>query len=141
MSLDLHGIATARMFRNCPAFTALRTYPHVNFDDTGARAARLLLRILDEGLRPVAARVWMPLLVRGDELITETGLYGGFLKRAAAIEQEPGVLSAGVFIGNPFTDVPELGCQAVVVTDGDPELAGRKALELADGFFDQRAAM
>ncbi len=141
MSLDLHGIATARMFRNCPAFTALRTYPHVDFDDTGARAARLLLRILDEGLRPVAARVWMPLLVRGDELITETGLYGGFVKRADAIEQEPGVLSAGLFIGNPFTDVPELGSEAVVVTNGDPGLARQKALALADGFFDRRAEM
>ncbi len=141
MSLDLHGIATARMFANCPAFTALRTYPHVDFDEAGARAAKLLLRILDEGLRPVAARVWMPLLVRGDELITETGLYGGFLRRAAAMVDEPGVLSAGVFIGNPFTDVPELGCQAVVVTDGDGALAQKKALELADGFFDQRAAM
>lgn len=141
MSLDLHGIATARMFKHCPAFTALRTYPHVDFADTGARAARLLLRILDEGLRPVAARVWMPLLVRGDELITETGLYGGFLKRAEAIEREPGVLSAGLFIGNPFTDVPELGSQAVVVTDGDAGLARQKALELAAGFFDRRADM
>ena len=141
MSLDLHGIATARMFRNCPAFTALRTYPHVDFADTGARAARLLLRILDEGLQPVAARVWMPLLVRGDELITETGLYGGFLRRAEAIEREPGVLSTGLFIGNPFTDVPELGSQAVVVTNGDAELARQKALELAAGFFDRRADM
>jgi microcystin degradation protein MlrC len=141
MSLDLHGIATARMFRHCPAFTALRTYPHVDFADTGARAASLLLRVLDEGLRPVTARVWMPLLVRGDELITETGLYGGFLKRAEAIEREPGVLSAGLFIGNPFTDVPELGSQAVVVTDGDAGLARHKALELAAGFFDRRADM
>ena len=124
MSLDLHGIATARMFRHCPAFTALRTYPHVDFADTGARAARLLLRILDEGLRPVAARVWMPLLVRGDELITETGLYGGFLKRPRRSSASPACSRPGVFIGNPFTDVPELGSQAVVVTDGD---AGSRA--------------
>ena len=89
----------------------------------------------------MAARVWMPLLVRGDELITETGLYGGFLRRAEAIEREPGVLSTGLFIGNPFTDVPELGSQAVVVTNGDAELAQQKALELAAGFFDRRADM
>jgi microcystin degradation protein MlrC len=55
--------------------------------------------------------------------------------------EEPGMLSAGVFIGNPFTDVPELGCQAVVVTDGDAALAQQKALERAEGFFAQRAAM
>ena len=89
----------------------------------------------------MAARVWLPLLVRGDELITETGLYGGFLKRAEAIEREPGVLSAGLFIGNPFTDVPELGSQAVVVADGDAGLARHKAIELAAGSFERRADM
>ena len=82
----------------------------------------------------------MPLLVRGDELITETGLYGGFLERAEAIEREPGVLSAGLFIGNPFTDVPELGSQAVVVTDGDAGLARQKALELASRVSSSRRA-
>jgi microcystin degradation protein MlrC len=51
------------------------------------------------------------------------------------------VLSAGLFIGNPFTDVPELGSQAVVVTDGDAGLARQKALELAAGFFERRADM
>jgi microcystin degradation protein MlrC len=141
MSLDLHGIVTARMLEHCQAMTALHTYPHVDFADAGARAAKLLLRILDEGVRPVAARVWMPLLVRGNELITETGLYGGFIRRAQALEREPGVLAAAFFIGNPFTDVPELGCQSILVTDGDVDLAAKHALALADGFFDRREEM
>ena len=70
ISLDLHGILTRRMLEHCDALALLHTYPHVDFADTGARAARLLLRILDEGLRPVTARVVVPALVRGDELIT-----------------------------------------------------------------------
>jgi microcystin degradation protein MlrC len=138
MSLDLHGILTGRMARQAPGMTTLHTYPHVDLADTGARAARLLLRVLRDGARPVAARLRLPMLVRGDECITETGIYGRFIRRAKAIETEPGVLAATLMIGNPFTDVPELCCQAVVVTDDDPSFAEAKVRELADGFFDHR---
>lgn len=139
MSLDLHGILTTRMISEAPGLVTLHTYPHVDLADTGERAARLLLQVLREGVRPVAARLRMPMLVRGDECITETGIYGRYIDRAQAIEAEPGVLAATLMIGNPFTDVPELCCQAIVVTDGDAALAERKVRELADGFFDHRA--
>ncbi len=141
ISLDLHGILTRRMLEHCDALTLLHTYPHVDFADTGARAARLLLRILDEGLRPVVARVPVPALVRGDELITETGIYGETIRRAQELERSGKALAAGMMIGNPFTDVPELCSQSLVVTDGDPEAAEREALELARGFWPDRARM
>jgi len=141
MSLDLHGILTARMLRQAPGLATLHTYPHVDLADTGARAARLLLRVVKEGVRPVAARVRIPVLVRGDECITETGLYGRYIARAKTIEQKPGVLAATLMIGNPFTDVPELCSQAVVVTDNAPSLAEAEALALAEGFFDHRDAI
>ena len=141
ISLDLHGILTRRMLEHCDALTLLHTYPHVDFADTGARAARLLLRILDEGLRPVVARVPVPALVRGDELITETGIYGETIRRAQELERSGKALAEGMMIGNPFTDVPELCSQSVVVTDGDPEAAQREALELARGFWPDRARM
>ncbi len=141
ISLDLHGILTRRMLEHCDALTLLHTYPHVDFADTGARAARLLLRILDEGLRPVVARVPVPALVRGDELITETGIYGETIRRAQELERSGKALAAGMMIGNPFTDVPELCSQSLVVTDGDPEAAETEALELARGFWPDRARM
>ena len=56
----------------------------------------------------MTARVTIPALVRGEELITETGSFGRLTRRAATLEASPGGLSAGMLIGNPFTDVPEL---------------------------------
>ncbi len=138
LSLDLHGILTGRMLTHAPALATLKTYPHIDLADTGERAARLLLRVLNDGARPVAARLRLPMLVRGDECITETGIYGRYMDRSRQIEAEPGVLAASLFIGNPFTDVPELCCQALVVTDGDAALAERKVRELADGFWKHR---
>jgi microcystin degradation protein MlrC len=41
-SLDLHGILTDRIAENCDAIVLYHTYPHVDFFQTGGRAARLL---------------------------------------------------------------------------------------------------
>jgi len=77
----------------------------------------------------------------GDELITETGLYGKIIARARELEREGVALAAGFMIGNPFTDVPELCSQAIVITDGDAEAAERESILLADAFWPDRARM
>ena len=141
ISLDLHGILTQRMLENCDALTLLQTYPHVDFTDTGARAARLLMRILEENLKPVMARVVIPTLVRGDELITETGIFGDTIRQAQRYEQLDTVLAAGMIIGNPFTDVPELCSQSIIVTNDDTTTAEQLALELANDFWPHRTHM
>ncbi len=135
ISLDLHGILTDRMLEQSDAIVAYHTYPHVDFFETGQRAARLLLRIAAGHVRPVTAKVAIPALVRGPELITATGLFGESIRAAQAIEESPGGLSAGMFIGNPFTDVPELQCYSFVVTDDDPARAEAEAVRIAEGFW------
>lgn len=141
VSLDLHGVLTSRMLRHSDAIVAYHTYPHVDFYETGTRAARLLLRILAEDAHPVMARVKIPALVRGDELITETGSFGQVIRRARDFEGRDDGLSAGVFIGNPFTDVPDLRSNTFVVADGDRDLAACLALDLANQMWAQRNAM
>ena len=140
-SFDLHGILTDRMLQHSDAIVVYHTYPHVDFFETGQRSARLLLRLLRKEIRPVTARVAIPALVRGDELITASGAFGQIVGQARHIEQSSGGLSAGMFIGNPFTDVPDLCCDSVVVLDGDVERAQRDALRLAKDFWEQRCKM
>ncbi|MCC6457660.1 MAG: M81 family metallopeptidase [Caldilineaceae bacterium] len=141
VSLDLHGILTERMLRHADAIVSYHTYPHVDFATTGERAARLLLRILAGEVRPVTALVKIPALVRGDELITATGLFGQMIRHAQQIEASPGGLSAGMFIGNPFTDVRELRSNSFVVTDGDAERAAAEATQMANDFWAVRAKL
>jgi microcystin degradation protein MlrC len=141
ISLDLHGILTDRMLRQVDGFAIYWTYPHVDFADTGRRAAELLLKLMAGGVRPVAARVVIPALVRGDELITKAGCYGELLAECRRLEEEGGVLAAGIMIGNPFTDVPELCSQVLILTDGDPATAEREATRLAQEFWPLRFRM
>lgn len=141
VSLDLHGIFTDRMLTHATAAVPYHTYPHNDFLETGQRAGKLLQRLLKKEVNPVTAVVRVPALVRGDELITATGKIGRQIKQAQRIEATPGGLSAGMFWGNPFTDVPELCSHSYVVTDGDPEWASREAIRMAEEFWAERAAM
>jgi microcystin degradation protein MlrC len=141
VSLDLHGVLTDKMLQMSDAVVAYHTYPHVDFFETGARAAKVLLKILHEGARPVTARVKIPALVRGDELITETGAIRECIELAQQVEHSPPGISAAIMWGNPFTDVPELRTNSFVVTDNDEILAREQAIELANRFWKNHTKM
>lgn len=140
-SFDLHGILTDRILRHTDAIVAYHTYPHVDFFETGQRAARLLMRVVAGEVRPVTAKVSIPALVRGDELITATGKFGEAIRIAQEAETSTPGLSAGMFIGNPFTDVPDLRCYGFVVSDNDAPWAEREALRIANNFWSNHESM
>src|SRR4029077_15823760 len=96
IAVDLHGIVTDRMLRHIDGLAAYHTYPHIDIGDTGARAARLLLKIFDEKLEPAIGRVSIPALVRGNELITRTGCFGDVVAEAQRWEREGRVLAAAM---------------------------------------------
>ena len=141
ISLDLHGILTDRMLSQVDGLAIYHTYPHVDFASTGERAANILHRLLTKKIKPTIARVVIPALVRGDELITKSGCYGELIREARRMELEGTAMSAGIMIGNPFTDVPELCSQVIVATDGDGALAKAEALKLAHEFWPKRHRM
>lgn len=139
-SLDLHGILTSKMMQHAQGVTSYHTYPHVDLHDTGIRAANLLLRILD-GAKPVTVRLRVPAIVRGNELITETGSFGEQISKIKDMEQSNDILAGGFLIGNPFTDVPELCSQVFITTDNNTGLAEEVAVNLAQEFWDNRHMM
>lgn len=141
ISLDLHGILTDRMLSQVDGVAIYHTYPHVDFASTGQRAANILHRLLTRKIKPTIARVVIPALVRGDELITKSGCYGELIREARRMELEGTAMSAGIMIGNPFTDVPELCSQVIVATEGDGALAKAEALKLAHEFWPRRHRM
>jgi len=63
VSLDLHANVTRAMRETADAMVAYRSYPHVDMAETGARAVRLLDRMLRTGSRP--ANAW-----RGFDFLT-----------------------------------------------------------------------
>ncbi len=138
-TFDLHGVITDRLVEHSDAIVPFHTYPHVDQYETGQRGARCLLRLLTTTAKPVIARIKLPMLVRGDELITATGRFGQAIGLCQKIERSERGLAAGVFIGNPFTDVPDLRSNVVITADGDAEWAQQRAVEIARFMWDNRA--
>jgi microcystin degradation protein MlrC len=137
VSLDLHGILTDRILEHADAAVVYHTNPHIDFFETGQRAARLLLRLVAGGVKPVTVRVRIPALVRGAECITRTGIFGRLVAKTIAFENSGHGLSGGIFIGNPFTDVEDLASNVLLVGDG--EAAEELGVGIAHEFWDARA--
>ena len=140
VSLDLHAVITDRMVDMADVLVPYHTYPHTDHYETGQRAARNLIRVIDGESRPTVARVELPMLVRGDELLTATGKFGEAIRMCQQVEQSDKGLAAGVIIGNAFTDVPALQSNVLVTTDNDLELAKREAARIGRFMWDHREA-
>ncbi|MBQ16550.1 MAG: microcystin degradation protein MlrC [Planctomycetaceae bacterium] len=138
ISLDLHAILTFQMTLCAPVVVPFHTYPHVDYFETGQRAAGILLRLLEGDIAPTTSMTALPMLVRGDELLTESGLLGDAIRVCRELEDSEKGLSAGVFIGNPFTDVPGLGSWAMACTDGDQDLADQTSRDVARFLWEHR---
>jgi microcystin degradation protein MlrC len=140
-SFDLHAIISDRLVRDSDIMVAFHTYPHTDMCETGQRAARNLIRLLKGGVKPTIARVRVPLLVRGDELLTATGLFGQAIRTCQEFEATQDGLSAAVIIGNPFTDVTHLRTNTLVTTNNDPRRAQEVAESLARLMWNGRELM
>lgn len=138
--LDLHTNLSEEMMAEATAFIGYKHYPHIDTRETGAEAMELLIRTIKGEVTPVMAHVRVPLIAPNQSMVTT---WQSPLKiaidRAREIEQEPGVLSATVLGGFPFTDIEFAGVATIVVTDNDQALAKQYARELAQLCWDQRA--
>lgn len=63
VSLDLHANVTPEMVELSDALVIYRTYPHVDMAVTGTRAARLLIRMIEEGRKPAKAFRQLPFMI------------------------------------------------------------------------------
>lgn len=128
-SLDLHGNLSRAFFDRASAVAVYRTYPHIDFAETGARAARLMARRLEHG--PLA-RAWRQL----DYIIPITQQStmrepGGRLYAMLPGLEGGSVLSVDMAMGFPPADVPDNG--ATVYAYGTDQVAVDAAADVVLG--------
>lgn len=129
-TLDLHVNMSAQMLETTNLLSAYRTYPHVDWSETGARVARWLDRVLAWGRKPAKTMRRMPFLIpvtAGCSLISPAQeLY----QMLAAIEAESGV-HLNFTPGFPPADIAD--CGPAVFGYGADQAAVTRAVErLAD---------
>jgi microcystin degradation protein MlrC len=138
VSLDLHGNISPTLVDNADILTAFRTAPHRDYEETCQRALKLLLRALNEGLKPVSVLVKLPLLLTGEEAVTEREPAKSLYARLAGIDQAPGIMNASLLIGCAWTDSAYTTASVIVVADHDRQLAQQQAARFARSVWEQR---
>ncbi|WP_282608402.1 M81 family metallopeptidase [Pelagibius sp. Alg239-R121] len=128
VSLDLHANITPEMMTHADALVVYRTYPHVDMAVTGARAARLLERIIIEGRKPAKAFCQLPFMIPLTSGCTFQEPAKSLYRQVAA-EEGGKVWSASFACGFNPADFHHAGPSALAYAD-DQETADGVAQEL-----------
>jgi microcystin degradation protein MlrC len=139
VSLDMHANLYDEIIANATVVTGYRTYPHIDTYETAWLAGEILLRAIRGEVRPVLTWGNMPMLPHVMRQGTDDHPNQELQHRCAAMSAE-GALAASLFTGFPHADIVNAGLSAVVVTDGDRELAERLRDELLDRAWVEREA-
>lgn len=122
--LDPHCHLTGAMVAAADALIIIKNYPHDDFLERGNELYDLCTRAATGECRPVSA-------VFDCRMIgfypTTSAPMSDLVAGLSAAEREPGVLSASYVHGFPWGDVRETGSKALVIADGNRDLAARTA--------------
>ena len=129
--IDPHANLSARMVESCDATIAYRSNPHLDQKQRGLEAAALMTRTLNGEIRPLQRAAFPPLGFNIERQGTTQWPCLPLYELANRQLVQPEVLSNSIVLGFPYADVEEMGSSAIVVTDGDGELAHKLADEIA----------
>jgi len=137
-NLDLHAYVTATMLRNADIIVACKENPHTDYDEAGARAAELLLLLLNGAVRPVTAAVWLPLII-GARMETGNGPLARLHEmRRALVARSANLLDISIYNTTTLVDAPNAGQCITAIADDDPDCARETAETLAQAFWAAR---
>jgi microcystin degradation protein MlrC len=138
VALDMHTNLFPAMAEHATVIAGYQTYPHVDMFDTGLRAGRPILAMLEGRAKPTMAFGHRPMLPHVMRQASLDSPNREIQERAQRMEAH-GTLAASFFVGFPHADIPYAGSSAVVVTDGDPARARRECDELLAMAWEERA--
>ena len=137
-SLDMHATISQRMLDYVDGYVGYKCAPHTDTYEIGIHAARMTIETLEKGIRPVMSAVKIPFLIAGEQSETSVEPMKKLTATLREYEKQPHIMAASYLLGFPWADTADNGVTAMVVTDGDKQLATEKARELAQLFWDTR---
>ena len=138
VTLDLHANITEKMADLADVIIGFDTYPHIDMNERGREAIELLARIVNGQVSPRQAFRKLPLITMPPMQCTLREPMQSLMQQVHQLEATPDILTATVAMGFPFADIHQAGVSVLVTADGDQELAGVKADELASMVWNLR---
>lgn len=108
-TLDLHANITRTMVEAADALVGFHTFPHIDHEDCGRRAAEALIDLLKNGKGHRVSAVKIPMIVNAKGFTTTGEIMSDIYRRIVAAEKQDDVLSVGLYMAQPWLDVPEHG--------------------------------
>ena len=136
-SMDLHGNVSARFIEQIDMLAAYRTAPHVDYLATREKAVKMLVRCIEEGIRPLQTRLPVPLLLPGERTSTEWEPGLSVYAALAETDKQPGILDASIFVGYVWADEPR-ATATVIVTGTDEAVNRHEAARLGQLYWEAR---
>jgi microcystin degradation protein MlrC len=133
VSYDLHANLSTGLVDPVDVLVAYRTNPHWDLAPTGFRAGNRLIRALRGEIAPVHAWRKLPMVLGGGNTIDFLQPMRAVFRAMRALEDDPRVVSASLFMVHPYTSAEHLGWAVHVSTNGDERLAN----ELVERFTDR----
>ncbi|RKP45426.1 M81 family peptidase [Cohnella endophytica] len=139
ITLDSHANVTRRMVDIVDALVGYHTFPHVDYQETGYKAAKLLFDRIRGRLKPIIAYRKVPMIVPAENQQTYRGPMRELWAEAEIGESDGSAVETSLFAVQPWLDVKEMGCSIVVVGE-DRTRAEAEADRLASLMWDKRRA-
>src|ERR1700738_599530 len=140
-TFDLHGNEDDAFLRYADMAFAVKYFPHYDGYLQGERAARTLVRAIRGDYKPVHVTLKVPIISPTVLQWTGASPWMDLVQRALTWEAREPDVYVNAFFGFPFADVPDVGMTFQVLTNGDPELAGKICRDMAETTWRQREAL
>jgi microcystin degradation protein MlrC len=114
VTFDIHAFITKRKIKNTTSVVGYHTYPHLDSVQTGERAAKLLLKILNEGIKPEIGYIKLPMIAPPENTSTEEGAFKEIFKLIHESEENETILSSSLFTAQPWMDIQNLGWDVLI---------------------------
>ena len=138
VALDMHGNNTYTLGELCNIMVGYRTAPHIDVAQTHVRAAKLLVKAVEENLQPHTRILRIPYMMPGENFMTSSGLGREVMEMVQGIEEAPGVWCASYFVGMAWVDCPGNGAAIVVSGQGQMNEAMAKAEDVARFIWENK---
>ena len=133
VTLDLHANEDREMAEVADGVFVIKTYPHVDTQETGEEAARRLIQTIRGDINPVVACKHPGIVSASIFQATSYQPMKDLLERCREWEErEEDLLYLAVAPGYAYADVPDIGMSVWAVADGDEDLASRAAQDVSD---------
>nr|WP_246301750.1 M81 family metallopeptidase [Granulicella arctica] len=136
-SYDLHGNVSQRVIDNIDMFSAFRTAPHIDREETMQRACVMLLHCLEQHIRPTLVWAPIPVLMPGERSSTTWEPGKRLWAQLPKLNEEPGILDVSMLVGYVWADEPRATACAVV-TGTAVATEEKIAVSLAQQYWDAR---